>query len=202
MPGNKVVILKGEYDESTTDARSGGGRQPRGRWSLKMQQIAIQKIYSRMWNEYHVYEIDKLPGELAKTMDIGGIDKLLQGDDGHLILIGQRFRKAEYWYRNYRDFTIRESEYNRHLSAIEKGGFVPGYYVCGFATDKEDDFIKLMIFRYRTMMIDVSKSLFVFGFKETRPGQENFYYVALSKVPKKYVKTEYPFVPVQQGFAL
>ena len=114
-----------------------------------MQKVAIRKFYQDIWPHYQITEIDELPDDLAVQIDIGGGDKLLRGHGGHLVFIGQRFRKQALWEKGYRDFTIREAEYNRHLIAIQNGGFVPGYYVLGFANETEDDFITLYVIDYR-----------------------------------------------------
>lgn len=169
------------------------GWKVRKDFSLKMQKVAIEKYYPHVWPRYKIVEIDELNHDLAVQIDIGGGDKMLVGKDGHLAFVGQRFRKITSWYR---DFTIREAEYNRHLRAIQSNGFVPGYYVLGYANEYEDDFSVLYIIDYRLWLSDIVDGKTRMDFKETKPkNQENFYYCALNKIPEIYIITKFTISP-------
>lgn len=160
----------------------------RKKFSMKMQKVAIAKYYQRIWPRYKITEIDELSDDLAVQIDIGGGDKLLRGSDGHLIFIGQRFRKIDQWNKGYRDFTIREAEYRRHLAAIRDGGFIPGFYVLGFVNSKEDDFIVLYVINYRLWFEDINAGKLTMKFKKPRrEAQERFFYYPLEGIPDKYL---------------
>lgn len=161
-------------------------------FSMRLQKVAIAKFYSRIWPRYQITEIDELSDKLAVQIDIGGGDKLLRGSDGHLIFIGQRFRKIDQWNKRYRDFTIREAEYRRHLAAICDGGFVPGYYVLGYANGNEDDFIALYVINYRLWLEDIKAGILTMKFKKPyNDNQERFYFYCLEDIPDKYVVFRY-----------
>lgn len=168
------------------------GWMDRKRFSMKMQEIAIQKVYHSVWPNFRILEIDKLDHELARLVDIGGADKLLFAKDGHNIFLAQRFRKSSQGER-YRDFTLREKEYLRHSVAMRDGGFIPGYYVYGWANQSETDFTELKIINYQMWLNDVLGGMARMWFKETKnEWQENFYYVPFSNIPLRYITFAYP----------
>lgn len=160
----------------------------RKQFSLDMQKVAISKYYHNVWPGYQITEIDELSDDLAVQIDIGGGDKMLRGRGGHIIFLGQRFRIEDNWKKGYRDFTIREAEYHRHLTAIQNGGFIPGYYVLGYANKSKDDFLALYIINYRLWLEDILSGEIRMHFKQPlKEGQEAFYYFPLGKIPEKYL---------------
>jgi len=169
------------------------GRPTRIKFSLKMQKVAIARVYPSIWPDYEIKEIDEMGGALATSLDISGIDKMLVANDGHVLFLSQRFRRESYWENGYRDFTLREREYWRHQAAFKSGGSIPGFYVCGFAIEDESDFIVLKIINYNLWWKDISNGIIKMKFWETsNEWQENFYYYPLLKIPERYIIFGYP----------
>lgn len=168
-------------------------RRSRQQFSQRMQKIAIEKVYGQVFPNYSIIEVDTLPSELAKRLDIGGIDKVLFAPDGHIIQVGQRFRQADVWEdRRRRDFTIREAELRRHLAALQNGGTVPTYYVYGYATEDEEDFIRLFIVRYREWLENLGHDHRPRLLKPKKPRQERFYCESWAGLPNRYIAFAYP----------
>jgi hypothetical protein len=131
-------------------------RKAREEFSLKMQKVAIAQRYPAIFPNYKIIEIDEMAhgDPLAKIIDISGCDKLLKARDGHIVWLGQRFRRPGEWEK-YHDFTIRESEYKRHISAIQNGGALPGFYVYGYANNTRDEFVAFLVLKYRRFFQDI-----------------------------------------------
>ena len=167
-------------------------------FSIRMQLVAIRELYPRIWPNYSIIEVDTLPSELAKRLDIGGVDKILFADDGHILQIGQRFRESNVWDNpRYRDFTIREAELKRHLAALRNGGNVPAFYSYGYATEDEKAFRQFYVVKYRDWLEGIGQDHRPV-FKETfNPRQENFYYEPWTHILDRYVYFTYPSQPKQ-----
>lgn len=161
----------------------------RREFSERMQKIAIEKIYSTIWSDYTIMEVDQLPSDLAQRLDIGGCDKLFFARDGHTMQVGQRFREAEVWNNpDRRDFTVRESEYERHLTALRNHGTVPGFYVYGYANAKCDGFLQLFIVKYRQWLIAILEDRLASPrLIHPKNGQERFYTQAWAVMPDDYI---------------
>lgn len=172
----------------------------RRKFSEKMQKVAIKKVYRIVWPEadYKLIEVDQLKDDLAQRLDIGGCDKMLASlRDGHTVQLAQRFRKAWVWENpRFREFTVREAEWQRHVIALDNNGVVPGFYSYGYANDIEDDFVQLYIVRYRDWLMDVlagetSRPCFKQPLKED---QECFYHILWTRIPNRYFVSAYPFL--------
>lgn len=174
-----------EWQRETKDSRK--------KFSLRMQRVAVEKVYGQIFSNYSIIEVDTLPSELAKRLDIGGIDKVLFASDGHIVQVGQRFREFNVWENpRRRDFTIREAEWNRHLAALRNGGAVPTYYVYGYATRDEEDFAQLFIVRYREWLENIGEDHRPAFLQPRNPRQERFYYEPWIRLPNRYIAFTYP----------
>jgi hypothetical protein len=177
-------------------------RKAREDFSLKMQKVAIAQRYPAIFPHYKIIEIDEMAhtDALAKVIDISGCDKALVARDGHIVWLGQRFRQHDQWDQ-YHDFTIRESEYRRHLKAIQNGGSLPGFYVYGYANQGQDDFLAFLILKYRQFFQDIRDGRWEMQFKEThKTVQENFYWNAFEELPSVYVVHLQTNIPIQKNF--
>lgn len=177
------------------------GKKERGKLSNRMQLVAIEKVYPLIWPDYKVWQPDIVDSKLANVLDIGGIDTVLSHPDGHMIHIGQRFRKAGVEKR-YHEFTVRENEWIRHNNAIKNEGLVPSVYVYGYATKQETDFTSLFVIRYRQWLVDVRSGRTRYPEYKDRgygniPGYENFYYVPWKQMPPCYIRFTYPQITEQ-----
>lgn len=154
----------------------------------------MQGIYPMMWPEYSIIEVDTLTSDLARQLDISGVDKILFARNGHIVQVAQRFREARIWQNpRWREFTIRESEMSRHKAAICRDGAVPTFYVYGYATENEQDFLRLFIVRYREWLEGIGQDHNPY-FKETAGlDQENFWCESWTgAMPAKYIAFAYP----------
>jgi hypothetical protein len=167
-------------------------RADNDKFSKEMQPIAIAKFYtghSELWPGHRVYEVDNEfnCNPLARVLDIGGTDKVLIAPSGYVIHLGQRFRHEDVWLKNP-DFTLRESEYRRHLEALQNGGTIPNYYAYGYATEEKDDFFNFFIVNYITFMQAIIKGHLYMAFKERWENyQNNFYYLPWVFIPGEYI---------------
>lgn len=179
------------------------GYEQRREFSLICQKIALEKVYPYLFppSKYRLFEVDDMAGDLAKTLDIGGIDKIFTAiGSGHLISLGNRYREAAVWNnQNWRDFTIREREWDRHVEAIKNNGTLPDFYGYGYANTSRvnpkniTDFLKFYVINYKQWFSDVQQHLTQGPFfKETNGKQENFYWIKWSQIPEKYFTLTYP----------
>lgn len=174
-------------------------RQQRIGYALEMQPIAVSKIYQRLWPGATIHQGDIESDALSVALDrVGNTDKTIITRSA-VIHVAQRIRQENVWWDyngRYRDFTIREAEHNRFVSAEENGGMLPGFYAYGYATATYDDFLRFFVvrfpqwFRYvkRQDMIPPNHRL---QFKDMRGKQENFYYVSWSNIPAEYIVLRY-----------
>lgn len=175
-------------------------RYDRERFNKDMQSLALKHLYPLHWpaEEWRVIPVDLMPGELAKSLDISGIDKAFFHTNGSSVYVADRFRQLSDWLR-YGEFTIRESEYNRHTKAVEtSGGFIPGIYVCGAADELETDFYCAYFMNYAEWMRDaVAKTTPAPRLRNMGGKQESFYCIRWQDIPARYIIREIrgPVVP-------
>lgn len=180
------------------------GYNHRREFSMTCQKLALKKIYPLIFppDQYRFIEVDDLPGDLAQTLDIGGVDKLLTSlKDGHLVLLSHRFREASAWNNpRFRDFTVRQAEWNRHTAAIKNGGTIPDFFGYGYANnsrvngDEIDDFLKFHIVCYKQWLGDVlgNRTRSPYFKDHKNPRKENFYYIKWDAIPERYFHFSYP----------
>lgn len=121
------------------------------KWSSeKIQPIAERLIYKKVWPDCKIISLDKHQNKLKLTLDIGGVDKLIQHSDGRVSFMAQRFRRWE--QRRYDDFTIRAlrpsgrlTELDKIVKAIEEGSLLAAFYAYGHVNQKEDGFLRFRI---------------------------------------------------------
>lgn len=179
-------------------------RKAREDFSLKMQKVAIAQRYPDIFPGYKIIEIDEMAQSdpLARIIDISGCDKLLKARDGHIVWLGQRFRTPGEWEK-YHDFTIRESEYRRHIAAMQNGGSLPGFYVTGYANESESDFVAFLVLKYRHFFQDIIDGKWKMRFFEThRSVQENFYVNTFEELPSGYIVHLDTNTPIQLNLDL
>ena len=180
-----------------------GSYKARKAGSACLQRVAIDKRFPARWPKYRILQPDMMPTELAKVLDVGGVDTILCSRDGHMVYLGQRFREYEVWLNaRYRDFTIRQREWHRHLAALADGGVIPAYYVYGYASADKTDFAKLYVVKYREWIADAQKGqtrrpYFKDRRQGNRRGYENFYFMPWRQMPDKYIDYSYP-APTEQ----
>lgn len=169
---------------------------PLWKFNQAMQSIAIERIYPLHWPGYELMALDRMhDNPLGLLLDRAGIDKaFVKQYGGDLIPIADRFRKYKVWKLNNRDFTIRESEWKRHLRCLKNGGLIPSFYVYGYANEDMSNFHKLYIVHYKEWLPDVLHG------RASRPalkdrsedGENNFYYQPWYGLPQEYIVFEYP----------
>lgn len=172
----------------------------RQRWNHKMQDVALDSVYPAIWPDYDVIPLDQMYGSgiqaferLARKLDVGGIDKVLvHKSNGSIIVLADRFRTHKTWAKQYRDFTIRESEWCRHIDALKNGGMIPKRYVYAYANKSDTDFGKLFVVRYHKWLRDITNGLTSKPYyKDMRGKQESFYYWPWSRFPSAYLFAKY-----------
>lgn len=132
------------------------------RWAAKkMQPIAIEQIYSKVWPEVEIIPLDdEWNDPLKKILDPAGCDKLLKWTTGEIAFLGQRFRKYESTIaKGYDDFTLRfetkygySTECQKIRNAFNNNRFIATYYAYGHANVKEDDFYKFRILYFKKFL--------------------------------------------------
>lgn len=164
--------------------------------SIQMQPIAIEKIYKRLWPGATIHQTDIKNDQLSKSFDrIGNTDKTIITPQA-IIQISQRIRQSKYWLNGrFRDFTLREAEYNRMTAAMDAGGMLPNYYAYGYATDTFDDFLRFFVIRFPDWFEYIHRSMIPpqhrLRFKKNNGGQENFYWIPWNFIPVEFVVTRY-----------
>jgi hypothetical protein len=119
---------------------------------IVQQKVVIPKFYRHVWPNCQIIESDLQDNNLAKTLDIYGIDKFIKGNS---ILYGlsQRIQRGK--YSKYRSITIRKtringnyvsnSEYYKSLLSMKTYGITAAYqsqcYVNANKSNLVDDII-------------------------------------------------------------
>lgn len=164
------------------------------RWSdIKIQPIAIKKIYSELWPGSQIIELDKgTPESLHTILDIAGADKLIRYQDGTVSFLAQRFRRPE--QEDFDDFTMRyhraggnKTEYEKVVTAVQNKTLVAGFYAYGLVNIKEDDFIRFRILDYPQFLQDyLSGKVPKPGIRSNKDGKTSFVYWPFSSL-KEYL---------------
>lgn len=181
---------------AATPKRDLGTRQDRRSFSQKMQHIAINYVDPVLWPDYKPFSVEAMGrNELARIIDISGTDKILVHPNGHTIHVSERFRQYSDYF-NFPQFTLRDVEYERHISAAEQGGNLPFYFKYCYATEDEADIFKLYLVRYAIWIKNIVEGLTAPPKKKLRPHDEDFYYVPWKEMPYFYIANEIdgPFV--------
>jgi len=169
------------------------------KWALEMQPLAIEHHYSKVWPQAEVVELDKRIDDLAKMIDIGGADKMLKFPDGHLIFLGQRFRRYDNWHEeNYDDFTLRTKGHYGHpcellkaQSALKNNGFTAGFYAYGHANPKDTGFSRFRIVDFPKLLQGLASNLILFT-QHKNPGGTEFIAIHFLDITRDYIIYSYP----------
>lgn len=126
-------------------------------WSVnKIQPIAIEKIYSKIWRDSEIIELDNdYRNRLKQILDISGSDKLIRFPDKTTAFLGQRFRRHENT-KNHDDFTLRvwnyktgnDVEFKKVITALENNRHLSHYYAYGHVNKKETGFTRFRIINF------------------------------------------------------
>lgn len=178
------------------------GYNHRREFSLICQKLALKKVYPAFFprEKYKVIEVDEIDDSLAEILDIGGIDKLFRArNGGYLISLSHRFRESAVWNApHFRDFTIREAEWDRHKEALTNNGTIPNFYGYGYANDsrinakKITDFHRFYLVDYKKWFADVLNCKTRAPYFKEIDHQENFYWIKWQAIPDNYIVYQYP----------
>jgi hypothetical protein len=157
-----------------------------------MQPIAVAKFYSPLWSKAKVIELDiDSKNRLAVILDKGGTDKLIQFPNGTLAFLAQRFRSWD--YRNKNDWTLRETELNKAIQALQIGGFIASFYAYGWVNKSETDFIRFKVFDYKRALVHILPR-FSRGYYHLLPnvnGGPGLYAIPFNHIPEDYFVLDY-----------
>lgn len=142
----------------------GGLKLPRSfeedqRWSSEKIQPLANKIYSKVWPDCQILDLeDDQKDSLKQALDFGGVDKAIRLKDGTIGLLAQRFRR--YTEREYDDFTLRYSrprsqyktECEKALKALKENRMVAGYYAYFHVNKEENGFSRFRIIKFREFL--------------------------------------------------
>lgn len=167
------------------------------KWVLEMQAFAIAQFYSKLWLGARIIELDKeRKNELAQAIDIGGADKMIQFPDGGLAFLGQRFRR--WGERKFDDFTLRRdrpsgmmTEFQKIVLALERGGFLAGYYAYGHVNEEEDGFIRMRILKFRGFIEAVLNGELRLGVGRNPNGSSTFFKIPFHTIPAQFFLLDY-----------
>ncbi len=161
------------------------------KWALEMQKFALP-IYRQVWVNARIVELDKdKRNQLSRVLDIGGADKMIEFADGGLAFLAQRFRRWQ--YRKYDDFTLRKNrpsgnltEFEKGMLALERHGFVAGFYSYGLANQAETGFERFRILRYPELLKAIITGELHPKTLNNANGSSNFLVVPFSCIPKHF----------------
>jgi len=129
--------------------------ETQAKWALKIQDVAIKKIYERIpqWKNVKIEHLDTgwaKNNELMKILDVAGADKLIRWPNGSAAFLGQRFRT--YNDREHDDFTLRyrktggsNTEYTRLTHAFDNSGFISQFYAYGHVNKNDNGFLRFRV---------------------------------------------------------
>jgi len=171
--------------------------QDDAKWALEMQPFAIAQFYSKLWPGARIIELDKeKENELARAIDIGGADKMIQFPDGGLAFLGQRFRRPH--QKRYDDFTLRRdrpsgmmTEFQKIVLALQRGGFLAGYYAYGHVNEEEDGFIRMRILRFREFIEAVLYGELQLGVGRNPNGSSTWFKIPFRTIPARFFLLDY-----------
>lgn len=124
----------------------------------KIQPMAIQQIYNKVWPKCEILELDNdQRNTLKQVLDIGGADKLLKYPDGTVSFLGQRFRTFS--CANHDDFTLRYSrpsqrktECRKVIESLQQNKMVASFYAYGHVNEVESGFLRFRILKFRDFL--------------------------------------------------
>lgn len=100
-------------------------------WSNKVQRAHAVALYEQHWPDCEVIEVDSLGRDesVARQLDFGDVDKIIDRSNGTSIHLAQRFRKprpngeqVDFSFRCRRDGSDHPIEYDRLLTAHRTDG--------------------------------------------------------------------------------
>lgn len=123
----------------------------------KMQPIAIEQVYSKVWPQCSIHSLDDdQTNRLKVVLDVSGADKLLIWPNGTTSFLGQRFRRP---HCGFDDFTLRlkrrsgyEAEAYKVLDALRENKNLAAYYAYGHVNQNEDGFKRFRILNFRKFL--------------------------------------------------
>lgn len=171
--------------------------QPDAEWALSMQPFAIKQFYSKLWPGARIIELDReRKNRLAQAIDIGGADKMIQFPDGGLAFLGQRFRRPH--QKKHDDFTLRRdrpsgmmTEFQKTVLALERGGFLAGYYAYGHVNEEEDGFLRMRILKFREFIEAVLGGELRLGIGDNPNGSSTWFKIPFSAIPVRFFLVDY-----------
>lgn len=174
----------------------------------KMQPFAISQFYNTVWPGVKIIEVDKEKRDsLATVIDIGGADKMLQFRDGGIAFLAQRFRR--YKQICYDDFTLRrdrpsgiKTEFGKLKSALERCGFIAGYYAYGHANKREDGFVRMRILKLRELTEAILAGQFQLQVHCNTDGSSTFYAIPFKAIPPRFFIIDYATDKLQRKLEL
>ena len=161
------------------------------KWALEMQRFALP-IYRQVWADASIVELDKdKRNQLSRVLDIGGADKMIKFADGGLAFLAQRFRRWK--YNEYDDFTLRKNrpsgnvtEYEKGILALERHGFVAGFYSYGLVNQAETGFERFRILRYPELLKAILAGELQPKTLSNANGSSNFLVIPFTRIPKHF----------------
>ncbi len=177
-------------------------------WALSMQPFAIKQFYAKVWTGARIIELDtERTNELARVIDIGGADKMIRFSDGGLAFLGQRFRR---WHqRKYDDFTLRRerpsgmaTEFQKVVLALERGGFVAGYYAYGHVNEVEDGFIRMRILKFREFVEAILHGELHLEIGNNPDGSSSWFKIPFRVIPPRFFLLDYADDKLQRRLSL
>lgn len=168
------------------------------KWALDMQPYAIRQFYSRLWVGAKIIELDiARKNQLAQVIDIAGSDKMIKFTDGGLAFLAQRFRRYE--ELKYDDFTLRNTrpsgtptEWGKLKLALQRNGFIAGFYAYGHANENEDGFIRMRILKLREFAEAILSGMIQLNRIGQNPnGSSDFLIIPFSSIPREFFILDY-----------
>lgn len=161
------------------------------KWALEMQRFAMP-IYKQVWANARIVELDKdKRNQVSCVLDVGGADKMIEFADGGLAFLAQRFRRWK--YRKYDDFTLRKNRPSGNLAEFEKGmlalqrhGFVAGFYSYGLVNQTETGFKRFRILRYPELLKAILTGKLQPKTLSNTNGSSTFLVLPFSRIPTHF----------------
>lgn len=162
------------------------------KWALEMQKYAMP-IYKSVWPNARIVELDKdKRNQLSRVLDIGGADKMVKFADGGLAFLAQRFRRWQ--YVRYDDFTIRTdrpsgntTEYEKGILALERHGFVAGFYSYGLVNESENGFARIRIIKYPELLHLIESGKLLPKTLPNTDGSSSFLVIPFKSIPNDII---------------
>lgn len=166
------------------------------KWALNIQKKFAIPIYNSIWPNGEIIENDNQSHELAKKLDIGGVDKVISLNTGNTIHIAQRFRRPP-----REDFSLRykrdtyKAEFFKLQDAIESFANYPKLYAFGVVRDDENGFKRFTLYDTKRLVLGIRDDEIEFsGPYDNWDGITSGIYIKQDNIPSNIVFRDFQLV--------